>query len=44
MKCYYEVLGVWCDVSEEEFKKVYWKLVLKWYLDKNLDNVVEVVE
>lgn len=50
---YYEVLGVERNVFEFDIKKVYWKLVLKYYLDKNLDNkeveekfkeVVEVYE
>lgn len=40
VKCdYYEVLGVVKIVSDDEIKKVYCKLVMKYYLDCNFDNV-----
>lgn len=39
MKCYYEVLGIARDASEDELKKAYKKQALKWHPDKNCDNV-----
>ncbi|XP_028318550.1 dnaJ homolog subfamily C member 21 [Gouania willdenowi] len=44
MRCHYEVLGVKRDATDDELKKTYRKLALKWHPDKNLDNSDEAEE
>ncbi|XP_065091585.1 dnaJ homolog subfamily C member 21 [Ochlerotatus camptorhynchus] len=41
MKCHYEVLNVARTAEEDEIKKSYRKLALRWHPDKNLDSSEE---
>lgn len=44
MKCFYEVLEVFRDVSADYLKKSNRKLVLRWHPDKNLGSVKDSKE
>ncbi|XP_078041523.1 dnaJ homolog subfamily C member 21 [Augochlora pura] len=44
MKCYYEVLEVARNATDDDLKRSYRKLALKWHPDKNLDNPEEAKE
>ncbi|NXX95639.1 DJC21 protein, partial [Centropus bengalensis] len=44
MRCHYAVLGVRRDAADEELKRAYRRLALRWHPDKNLENVEEAAE
>ncbi|XP_068191511.1 dnaJ homolog subfamily C member 21 isoform X3 [Antennarius striatus] len=44
MKCHYEILNVKRDAGDDDLKKAYRKLALRWHPDKNLDNAEEAAE
>ncbi|CAD6199642.1 unnamed protein product [Caenorhabditis auriculariae] len=44
MRCHYEVLEIARNADDDEIKKSYRKLALKWHPDKNPDKVQECTE
>lgn len=44
MKCHYEALGVRRDATDDDLKKAYRRLALRWHPDKNLDNAEDAAE
>ncbi|OAD56790.1 DnaJ like protein subfamily C member 21 [Eufriesea mexicana] len=44
MKCHYEVLEIPRNASDDNIKKAYKRLALKWHPDKNLNNPEEAKE
>ncbi|XP_069076861.1 dnaJ homolog subfamily C member 21 isoform X2 [Pleurodeles waltl] len=44
MKCHYEELGVRRDATDDDLKKAYRRLALRWHPDKNLDNAEDAAE
>jgi len=44
MKCHYEVLNIDESASDDDIKKSYRKLALKWHPDKNIENAEEAKE
>lgn len=43
MKCHYEILGVKRDAGDDDLKKAYRKLALKWHPGKLLVNVIWIL-
>ncbi|XP_066285142.1 dnaJ homolog subfamily C member 21-like [Branchiostoma lanceolatum] len=43
-RCHYEVLGVQRNATDDDLKKSYRKLALRWHPDKNPDNVEGATE
>ena len=41
-KDYYEIFGIPRDVSQNEIKRAYKKLIKKWYPDLNTNNIEKV--
>ena len=44
MECHYKILNVERDATDDQIKKSYRKLALKYHPDKNLDNVEETTK